>query len=61
MSSPSSSQLPAHRAQAVTQQISLYNSQAGQKPLQMKLKIGYGHMGNAVSDMATCSAFPPGV
>jgi hypothetical protein len=52
--------LPPYNAGAVTQTITVNNSQYGQKPLVMRLKINYTHGGQPVAEEVTFNNFPPG-
>eukprot|EP01096_Ripella_sp_DP13-Kostka_P003624 TRINITY_DN1544_c3_g2_i2.p1 TRINITY_DN1544_c3_g2~~TRINITY_DN1544_c3_g2_i2.p1 ORF type:complete len:867 (+),score=475.34 TRINITY_DN1544_c3_g2_i2:57-2603(+) len=53
--------LPANNAGAITQQIKITNNAYGQQPPAIKLKIDFQANGNAYSDEAVVTAFPPGV
>lgn len=45
----------------VTQALSIQNMSNGERPVLMKLRIGYLQNGNQVQDLAQVSNFPPGV
>jgi AP-1 complex subunit gamma-1 len=57
----SGNQLPPLGSGSVQQQMHVVNSLVGQKPLMMRLKIGYSCNGNAVSDMVEVKNFPTGL
>merc|ERR1712176_1365295 len=57
----SGNQLPSLGSGSVQQQMHVVNSLIGQKPLMMRLKIGYLYNGNAVSDMIEVKNFPTGL
>lgn len=59
MSPASSSSIPPKSNGEVTQDIKLINSMQGQKPIMLKIKIGYSQAGIPVEEMAQVSSFPP--
>ncbi len=58
MAPPSSLIIPANSNGTVTQEIHLDNSMQGEKPIMLKLKIGYNQNGNKVEELAQVSSFP---
>lgn len=58
MAPPSSLIIPANSNGSVTQEIQLDNSMQGEKPIMLKLKIGYNQNGNKVEELAQVSSFP---
>lgn len=51
--------LPPGNAGAVTQTITVNNTQFGQKPLVMRLKISFTQGGVPVNEEVTVNTFPP--
>jgi AP-1 complex subunit gamma-1 len=58
MAPPSSLIIPSNSNGTVTQEINLDNSMQGEKPIMLKLKIGYNQNGNKVEELAQVSSFP---
>lgn len=57
---PASSQVLPPHSESVTQSMVVTNSSNGEKPLLMKLRIGYSVNGQVVQEMAQVGNFPPG-
>jgi hypothetical protein len=60
MKPPSGSVVGAGGASAVTQVLSVKNTQLGAKTLMFRMKIVYSTGGRAVEEQAQASTFPPG-
>ena len=45
---PSSTSLPANSRGVVTQEVNVTNSMQGEKPIMLKLKLGYTQLGSTV-------------
>ena len=61
MEAASGNHLGAMGASVINQRMHVVNSLSGQKPLMMRLKVGYLHNGAQVSDMIEVKNFPPGL
>jgi AP-1 complex subunit gamma-1 len=59
MAPASSSSIPPKSNGVVTQEVKLVNSMQGQKPIMLKIKVGYSQAGIPVEEMAQVSSFPP--
>lgn len=57
---PATSQILAPQTSNVTQSMVVVNTTNGEKPLLMKLRIGYEHNGAAVQEQAQVANFPQG-
>jgi len=55
----SSTTIPANSQGATTQEIRITNSAQGEKPIMLKLKLGYSQKGSTVEEMVQVSSFPP--
>jgi len=57
---PASAQVLAPQSTNVTQSMAVVNTTNGEKPLLMKLRIGYEHNGAPIAEMAQVANFPQG-
>merc|ERR1719162_1326393 len=57
---PASSQVLAAQSTNVSQNMAVVNTTNGEKPLLMKLRIGYEHNGAPIAEMAQVANFPAG-
>lgn len=57
---PATSQVLAPQSTNVSQSMTVVNTTNGEKPLLMKLRIGYEHNGGVVQEMAQVASFPAG-
>lgn len=57
---PAASQVLGPQSTDVTQNMQVTNSTNGEKPMLMKLRIGYDHNGQKVQEMAQVAGFPQG-
>jgi len=58
---PASSQVLTPQSTNVTQSMAVANTTNGEKPIMMKLRIGYEHNGANVQEMAQVANFPNGL
>merc|ERR1719498_672517 len=58
---PATSAVLEPHSSNVTQALVVQNTSAGERPVLMKLRIGYQVQGNVVQEMAQVGNFPPGI